>query len=101
VGSWPVSAASAQGFLLVRPEGFELSTLAESRGSAARLVRTRYHGHDLLHDVALNGGTVVQVRTMNQGQILESGPLGLRLRRGEFCWFPDGSPAGVPLTLGD
>ena len=64
-------------------------------------MRTRYHGHALLHDVALDGGTVVQVRTMNQGQMLESGPLGLRLRRGEFCWFPDGSPAGVQLTLGD
>ncbi len=74
---------------------------APAGGSAAQLVRRHYHGHDLLHDVTLDGGTLVQVRTMNLGQTLESGPVRLHFRRGEYRWFPEGSPAGMQLTLGD
>ncbi len=100
LGSWPATTASGRGFLLVRSENFELRALAVAQKPAARLVRTHYLGHDLLHDVTLDGSTVVQVRTMNLGQTLEPGPVHLHLRRGEFRWFPDGLPAGVQLTLG-
>ncbi len=101
VGSWRVSAPSGQGFLLVRPEDFELSAPSGARGPAARLVRTHYRGQDLLHDIALDDGSHVQVRTTKPGPSHLPGSVRLHLRVGEYRWFPVGSPNAVQLTLGD
>jgi iron(III) transport system ATP-binding protein len=101
LGSWRVSATSGPGFLLVRHEDFELIEPSETRGYAARLVRTHYRGQDLLHDIALDDDSRVQVRTKSLVPSRAPGPVRLDLRRGEYRWFPDGSPVGVQLKLRD
>jgi len=99
LGTRPSSAGDSEGFLLVRPDDCALVEGTENHGADACLVRTRYRGPDLLHEIECTDGTRVQVRTISRGTTPRPGPVRIRLRSGEFRWFPGESSDGIQVRL--
>lgn len=81
------SATSARGTLVLRPEQLRLLDPSDTRGVAAEVISTSFHGHDALSRVRLTGSdTEVLVRSLGVGP--QAGPARV-LVDGEGVFFPD------------
>jgi iron(III) transport system ATP-binding protein len=89
VGALRTDAPDGAARLLVRPEAICILPAEAPAGVPARVVHSRYFGHDALHEVELAGGERLQVRTWGSSD-LEPGPeLRVALTATELRVFAD------------